>query len=484
MSTLLPILALALALAAALLSRQSSEPSVERGRGAATIWALTTALLLFLVGFIWRGWYSPPTHVAIGLVIGAVGSIASRWLPSSARVVSSIALAGAIEGSLLLLPADWRLFAQLGAIAGAALAAWLLDVRSKSLPSCAVFPIALACVIAADVLGSKAMEGQGFQVSGTLLAITAGAAGVLARLFTMRVSKTLVAQAVAILLLGVGASVIGWRYLQQPYVGMLFLGGMMLGLVVHWLMDDEGDDAVRPLLATILWIGLGTLGFGMLKGYGMSVGLMGGVTTLVLLGNTRALLTLGPLAGLVMYRVFREVHVDATRALDIGQHYALIGLALGALTPLMPVEWLRSRWDLLGMRLPTTSVLWMFMLAMIPVGCALVLGPKGVVGFVAGLGFAALIESLKGDARYKVQDSTSLSRADQGVNDARLHTLSLGVGLAAATTFTFELLGDNTTLSRDEKVSILVPLAIALLVIAVLLVVVSPRAAVKGAQAQ
>src|SRR5689334_13791846 len=98
MSTLLPILALALALAAALLSRQPSEPTVERGRGAATIWALVTAFLLGLAAFIWRGWYSEPTHVTIGLFAGALGAVISRWLPSSSRVVSAIALAGAVEG--------------------------------------------------------------------------------------------------------------------------------------------------------------------------------------------------------------------------------------------------------------------------------------------------------------------------------------------------------------------------------------------------
>ncbi len=186
--------------------------------------------------------------------------------------------------------------------------------------------------------------------------------------------------------------------------------------------------------------------------------------------------------------MFREVHVVATRALDIGQHYELIGLALGALTPLMPVEWLRTRWELLGLRLPTTSVLWMFLLALIPVGCALVLGPKGVVGFVAGLGFAALIQSLKTDSRFRIQDSGSgVSRGDAenpSIADARLHTLSLGVGMAAATTFTFQFLGDNTTLSRDEKISILVPLAMVLFVVAVLLVVVSPRASLKEVQAK
>jgi len=242
---------------------------------------------------------------------------------------------------------------------------------------------------------------------------------------------------------------------------------MILALAVHWLIDDDKPDAVRPLLAAILWIGLGTLAFGLERGYGMALGLMGGVTTLLILGNVRALLSLGPLAGLVMYRAFREVHVDATRALDIGQHYALIGMALGALTPMMPVEWLRARISLTGLRMPLASMLWIILLGFIPAIVGLILGPKGVVGFVAGLGFASLLASVQGR-----------SLADEGetaAGQSMMHSLGLGIGLAAATTLAFQFLGDNTMLSRDEKVSLLVPLTICIIVLSLLLALVSPK---------
>jgi hypothetical protein len=465
MSTLLPILALALALAAALLSKQpSDDPPVERGRTAATLWSLAIALILFLAAYVWRGWNSDASHVAIGLLAGAAGAIVSRWVPSQSRVVSSIALAGAVEGIVLWTPTDWRLLAQVGAIAGAALAAWILDVRSKASPSCAVFPIALASVVTVDLLGGKAMPGAGFAFSGTLMALVAGAAGVLSELATVRGAKPVYQQAIAIVLMGVGVFVLGWRYLQIRDAWMLYIGGIVVGLVVNWLMDDEGSDALRPLLSAIIWIGLATLGFGLRKGYGMSLGLMGGVSTLLLLGNVRALLSLGPLAGLVMYRVFREVHVDATKALDIGQHYALIGLTLGALAPLLPVEWFRSRMNLTGLRVPAAGVLWVVLLAVIPIGVAMVLGPKGVVGFVAGLGFASLLEAVR--------------------LGPSLQSLSLGLGLSAATTFVFQFLGDNTTLSRDAKTSILVPLSIGVTVLAIVLALVSPKASLKAVEAK
>jgi mannose/fructose/N-acetylgalactosamine-specific phosphotransferase system component IIC len=98
------------------------------------------------------------------------------------------------------------------------------------------------------------------------------------------------------------------------------------------------------------------------------------------------------------------------------------------------------------------------------VAAALVLGPKGVVGFVAGLGFASLLEAIR--------------------FGPSLQALSLGLGLSATTTFAFQFLGENTTLSRDAKMSLLVPLSICLLVIAVVLTVVSPKVTAKGAEAK
>jgi hypothetical protein len=152
-------------------------------------------------------------------------------------------------------------------------------------------------------------------------------------------------------------------------------------------------------------------------------------------------------------------------------------LTLGALAPLMPVEWFRSRMNLTGLRVPAAGVLWVILLAVIPIGVAMVLGPKGVVGFVAGLGFASLLEAVRGRAE-------SEARAEEGVmaRSAMLQPLSLGLGLSAATTFIFQFLGDNTTLSRDEKTTILVPLSIGVVVLAIVLALVSPKASLKAVE--
>jgi hypothetical protein len=107
------------------------------------------------------------------------------------------------------------------------------------------------------------------------------------------------------------------------------------------------------------------------------------------------LLSAGPLVGLAFYRVLRESHPDAVRALDIGQHYAVIGLAFGAVTALLPGEWLTRRTSD-SMSSSIGRVLWSLVLCLIPVAMAVVLGAKGMVGFVAGLGFAAFVDGLRG----------------------------------------------------------------------------------------
>ena len=86
-----------------------------------------------------------------------------------------------------------------------------------------------------------------------------------------------------------------------------------------------------------------------------------------------------------------------------------------------------------------------------------------MVGFVAGLGLAALIESIRG--------------ADS------IQPLSFGFGLGAATTFIFQFLGDSSSMTREEKVGILLPLAVGLLVLVAVLVIVSPKAVLKEAEA-
>lgn len=455
MSTLLPLLALALALAAALLSRTTDDPP-EKANLPATLWAAGIALVVLVASYVWKGWGNEPSQAALGFLAGAAAAILSRWLPPAGRSVGSIALAAACEGFLLWTPADWRVLPQLGAVLGASFASWILAVRAPSSISTAITPLALAAVVAADFLGSKVMAGDAFISTGTLFAIVASAAGMVT--FLMTKQNPNVRRAVALGALAVALFIIGQRYLDVRDTWLLTVAGLAVGVIINWLLDEDAEESLRPLLSVVIWIALATLGFGLRRGYGMSLAMLGGVSSLVILGNVRALLTLGPLAGLVMFRVFREEHVSATRAFDIGQHYALIGLAVGALLPLIPTDWYKARASLSGLRFSFSALMWLLVLSVVPGALGLLMGPKGVVGFIAGLGFSGMVESIR-------------SRSS-------LQPLGLAVGLGALTTLLYRFMDINATMTRDEKVGILVPLAVVIGVLVIVLASVSPRPAI------
>lgn len=463
MATFLPLLSLALVVALLLVAREDSSSPREGSRwpGAVSVFALSA--LVLLLAYVWRGWGSDAVQAGLGFLVGAVGVVGWSFLPLSIRTAGAWGFAGGCAGLIRWMPADWHIHAQLGIIAGAAMASWLMQVRTRGMEPLSALPVAVAATIAADLLGMKTGS-PNFNSVGTLLATSVAASVLVSAILRLKASDRPAYPVLALILLAGMAFAIGQRYLGLDHVWILFIAGMILGVVSNWLLEESGTDALRPLVAAILWVGLATIGFALRRGLGMSLGFMGGAATLILLNNPRALLTMGPLAGLVMYRVFREEHIAATRALDIGQHYALIGLLAGAMLPLCAVEWLRSRSSSHSPRLTFAGAMWIVLLSLAPVVAAVIMGPKGVVGFVAGLGVAALIESLRPQPHPQA--------------------LSLGVGLSAVSTLVFTFLGDSANLTREQKTSLLLPLAGAALVLILLLTFLSPRTTATEAAAQ
>ena len=163
-------------------------------------------------------------------------------------------------------------------------------------------------------------------------------------------------------------------------------------LVVHLLVPQDRDAApLRVGLAAVTWIALTTIAFSILGGFGMAMALLEGAVILVLLQNGRALLTLGPAIGLVMYRVMRDASPDTSRALDLGQHYGVTGVVVGAVIPLLYADWFERKRE--NRRTPDSvaSLLWGFILICVPVLSIVVLGSKGASGVIVGLGFSGFL---------------------------------------------------------------------------------------------
>jgi hypothetical protein len=155
----------------------------------------------------------------------------------------------------------------------------------------------------------------------------------------------------------------------------------------------------------------------------------------------------------VFYHVFREAYPDASRALDIGQHYAMVGLFAGAVLPLIAMEWLENSRQTMPGRGLWAGGIWVFLMLGVPLAGVILLGPKGAVAYLVGLGLAAAIQGLKG--------SKSVS------------TLALAMGLAAAMTISYGWLGNVIDMTREAKTALLGRVLLDLVGVAVVIALLS-----------
>jgi len=213
---------------------------------------------------------------------------------------------------------------------------------------------------------------------------------------------------------------------------LLFAGAGFCALIVAWLVPEETmSSTVRVVLASILWVAAATIAFGLAASFGMALALVAGAGMLLLTGHRRALLSLGPLAAFVIYRVFREGHQDVSQAFDIGQHYAMIGLLLGLLLPVMAQEWNRVTSKRPGGATLVGGALWILLLAAAPIPIAVGLSSKGIIGYLIGLGAAPVVDGTRGERSA--------------------NTVALSLGLGAAMTLLYDWLAPRLDMDRHAK---------------------------------
>ena len=434
MNTAFPLIAFVIACAALALSSgvpKSSRPGV--------VGPLLLIAALMGCGFFWRDQFANVFPAACAASAGIALSLLLRVMegvrePSAA---AAIGFAATISGIIQWVDPTYSDSVSLAVIVGLAFGGWLcgdMRIGFASLPvGTAVYASAL---IAANFMGAKAIETEAGALTGTLFGL-AGAIAALIALVANRSEKAGASNlkatpgfiAIAILLnLGF---IVGSRLVESREAWMIFDGAVVAAVVVHWMIRPEGrDDSFSFLLGSVIWIGAATLAFSFMKGFGMAIATSGAILALLILGNMRALLTVGPLLGLTLYRVLRESNLDAVRALDIGQHYAVLGLVFGVVAALMPSDWIMRR-SAGSFRSSLGRLLWALALGAVPIAMAVVLGAKGIVGFVVGLGFASLIEGLR--------------------NGASMIPILFAGGLAAIVSVSYPWLHHLLDLTREEK---------------------------------
>lgn len=325
--------------------------------------------------------------------------------------------------------------APLGLVIGAGLAAWLSGFGAKHESPLAVRAAALCTSVVCVNLLSEKWPGPYAGQFGTVLGIAVVGSWIISSLVLKSAARVGGAAALA----GVSGYLLCTKLLGASDLWWVLAGGIALaGLAAWFLRDDEPSNAFAGGLACVLFVAAATTAFSFYKGLGMAVLSLTVVATVASLGNRRALAAAGPLMALVLFRVFREEYVDATRSFDIGQHYAIIGLILGAMMPLLALEW-RQGPGLKASGRALAGASWVALLLFFPLAAGILLGAKGTIGLLIGAGFAGALGALRGDQNG--------------------HTTTLGASFAATLVLGYTWISPYLDLGRNDKLQTLVWLA-------------------------
>ena len=368
----------------------------------------------FALGLALIGWRSETnligaTAAGIGVAVGCLLVLAARVLEGTRGGghlhPGPIALAASGIAVVSLRDVASAGPTQMGLVVGAAAAAWILGAGTYV----STAAIATALIAGANLLGEAAVGGHSAQ-AGTAVAVVAALAGLIAltgNQWLQRQRGTPAPDAAvwaATILLLAGSWVLGHRYLYLGGAATLLMLGAASGWVLHWVVSQEKTDEegeLRFALGSVLVVALATLAFATLRGYGMALSTLSAAAVLVLAGNPRALMCLGPAWALVGYRLFRETHTDVSRAFDIGQHYAIVGILLAVLLCIAVVAWRPKGAERSKTRAAAVALSAVATIAAMA-GGAVFLGSKGVVGALVGLGLAVFVAGMRGSRSLAV----------------------------------------------------------------------------------
>lgn len=421
-----------------------SEVSPPRLSAGSLVALFATLGLAYGVGVAYAKGMPGLTEAAVAALAAAVVGVICAACEGKGGFAVPAGLGLVLAAACTAMPFETRHLNQLGMLVGLGVAAVFVGQRSVNLAVCSAVAAAVAvCDYLSAPAGTSTFAGSAL---GVVIAV-----GCLISQFG---KSDLVRALIALAAMAAGAFLLKGGVLQGTDLGYLFLTGALVGGVAHMLMDEEATSA-KTLVCVVLWLGLATIGFSFGRGAGIAAALIGGLGVPIAFGNSRAVATAAPLIGIALYRMFRERYSTASDAVDIGQHYAMIGVILGIALPQLVQSWVAGRpGD--DAKVAVAKVAWNVVLFAVPALTMMILGSNGLIGLATGLAFAAVVPTLHREASNVA--------------------LPLSIGLAALVPLGFDWFQKLADLTRDEKLKMLVWIGVAGAVAALLIIVLSPKA--------
>lgn len=416
-SLTIALLIVSLVLTAVALFVADGKDSVRVRPSVPALVGLVVAILI-LGGIAFK--FDQPNHrmgSVIGLAVGALAIVLAEVLGGK---VAPIGVAVSSVTLLHFLPPGLLPSSQYALIIGAAVASLAL---AGSVGTTAALTIT-ACV-AGDYFGAGHKNVPASIDSGVVLGISALAGMILSHILPAKFHS---ARPLVTGLIVVGGGFALSQRISETHLAMAIGVAALAAVVICYLIPNEERDVFRLIVAGIMTVTVATIGYAFYRNAGISAALITLFAVFLVAGNRTAILASSMVLGLVMMRLLQKADPGYTQSLDIGQHFILLGLFLGATVPILPLLVTPPK----DIKASVVSLLWVLTLTLICVFILVMLGHRGVNGFVAGLGLAGVVVALK--------------------QEQNLMPMAVGPGMVGILVFLLDKFDAWTDFNRDEKV--------------------------------
>ncbi len=389
--------------------------------------------------------------LAIGLLAaGACHAIESTKGSSGPIGAAPIALAAAILGWMKTPVPMESVAGWLGIIAGASIGTIWMRATRTDIENRLGYSLSLSCagLGLASCLGAL---GPGFRAANFALVIGLAAACLYVVFGAVADRPKLQLGGTVGYLLGLLAALLVATpaYFRIPEMAQPLAMGVICAAVAAWMMPrDRAATGTQTALAAVLWLGVSTVAFTSLKGYGLAIALASASLAGLWFPSRLVTSSLGPFLALAFYRVLKELKPTMAVNFDIGQHYALIGILAGVLLILAPTDYLTTRDSRDATRGGLASAFAGALVLVAAAGAMILLGLRGSVGLLVGLGFAPIVLAFRG---------TNLGVA-----------MPAGIGMSALVVLAAKPLEVAMGLGRDDRLKLLITVAVVCAILAVL----------------